>query len=58
MSDARPRPDMQRPYSTGSESVIATALIGEETALLIDSSLFEGEEDKAGAEASADQAAD
>jgi serine/threonine-protein kinase len=62
----RPRPDMQRPYSTGSESVIATALIGEETALLIDSSLFESEGkgegetegDDMSAEKQTDQAAD
>jgi len=37
----KPTPGAQRPASTGSESVIATALIGEETALLIDSSLFD-----------------
>jgi serine/threonine-protein kinase len=39
----RPQPGKQRPASSGSESVIATALIGEETALLIDSSLFDPE---------------
>jgi len=37
----KPIPGAQRPASTGSESVIATALIGAETALLIDSSMFD-----------------
>jgi len=42
----KPSPGAQRPASTGSESVIATALIGAETALLIDSSLFDPKGDK------------
>ena len=42
----KPSPGTQRPSSTGSESVIATALIGEETALLIDSSLFDPQGNK------------
>lgn len=36
-----PEHDAARPASTGSESVIATAIIGEETALLIDSDLLD-----------------
>ncbi len=43
----KPVPGAQRPASTGSESVIATALIGAETALLIDSSLFDPKGDGA-----------
>lgn len=37
----KPNPGAQHPASSGSESVIATALIGAETALLIDSSMFD-----------------
>jgi serine/threonine-protein kinase len=56
----RPGPGDQRPASSGSESVIATALIGAETALLIDSSLFdpEGRAAQAAAEAAVEAEAD
>ncbi|NKB89390.1 MAG: protein kinase [Acidobacteria bacterium] len=54
----RPTHDTQRPYSTGSESVIATALIGEETALLIDSSIFDGAPKAPDPEKASEQAAD